>query len=439
MGDEGAAEAVGKSAMRKAQWHILPLILLSYLCAYVDRVNISFAAVQMNVDLSFSATVYGLGGGLFFLGYALFEIPSNMMAVRYGSRRWLARIMVTWGLLSAGMMFVQTPMQFYVMRFLLGVAEAGFYPGVIYYFASWFPSHYRGRAVSRFYIASPLASVVMGGISGWLLGLDGLSGLEGWQWLFLVQGLPSVLVGVMVLWLLPDRPATVRWLTPDEKSWIERALAREAALIGEPRSHNPLACMRNPQVLLLSAMGILYIGATSTLVLSAPLVLLALTGLSTGQVGFLITLGGILGTFVILIAGAYADVRGDRFQNAFWFCMAMACSLFVIALAPSRTIVILAYLLFAASCFTIAVLISSGWADVLHVRDLAVGSAGINTICQLGAFATPFAWGAMRDATGSFTTGLFTLAVMTFAAGAITLVIRANLRARRSAADPLPA
>ena len=159
-------DSVARSAMRKAFWRILPLIALAYLFAYMDRVNVAFAATQMNEDLMFSATIYGLGGGLFFLGYALFEIPSNLMLVRFGARQWIARIMITWGLLSAGMMFVNSPLQFYILRFLLGVAEAGFYPGVIYYFSGWFPVCHRGRAVSRFYVASPLASVVMGGISG---------------------------------------------------------------------------------------------------------------------------------------------------------------------------------------------------------------------------------------------------------------------------------
>jgi MFS transporter, ACS family, tartrate transporter len=210
-------QAIGKSAMNKAFWRVLPLVLVAYLFAYMDRVNVSFAAASMNEDLAFSATIYGLGGGLFFLGYALFEIPSNLMLVRFGARKWIARIMITWGLLSAAMMFVQTPVQFYVLRFLLGVAEAGFYPGVIFYFAGWFPPCHRGRAVSRFYIAAPLASVAMGGMSGWLLGLDGNAGLHGWQWLFLVQGLPTVLVGLAVLRFLPDAPETAAWLTQSEK------------------------------------------------------------------------------------------------------------------------------------------------------------------------------------------------------------------------------
>ena len=420
--------------MRKALWHILPLILLAYLCAYMDRVNVSFAAVQMNVDLSFSATIYGLGGGLFFLGYSLFEVPSNMMAVRYGSRKWLARIMVTWGLLSAGMIFIRTPMAFYVMRFLLGAAEAGFFPGVIYYFAWWFPTSHRGRAVSRFYVAAPLASLVMGGISGSLLGLNGLAGLRGWQWLFLVQGLPSVVVGLIILRFLPDKPASVSWLTSDEKEWIDSTLAREAALIGEPQSHNVFASLVNPKVLLLAATGILLIGVTTTVVLSAPLMLIAFTRLDAQHAGYIVGIGGILGALVMLLAGDYADRHGDRFLNAFWLTVVMAAALLILAIAPSPVAVIIAYLAFAGTSFTIAMLIASGWGEVLHLRELAVGSAAINSICGIGSFLMPFGWGATRDATGGFAVGLVALTVFTIGSAALTLRIRAVVRGRPSAA-----
>jgi MFS transporter, ACS family, tartrate transporter len=205
--------------MTKAMWRIVPLILLAYVVAYIDRVNVSFASLQMNDDLKFSATIYGLGGGLFFLGYALFEVPSSLMLARFRAPQWIARIMITWGLLATAMMFVRTPLHFYVMRFLLGVAEAGFFPSVIYYFGGWFPMACRGRAVSRIYVASSLASVVMGAISGRLLGLDGLAGLRGWQWLFLVQGLPAVVLGLILLRFLPDAPATAPWLADREKEW----------------------------------------------------------------------------------------------------------------------------------------------------------------------------------------------------------------------------
>ena len=212
-----ADDAIGRSAMAKAMWRILPLILLAYMVAYIDRVNVSFASLQMNDDLKFSATIYGLGGGLFFLAYALFEVPSSLMLARVSAPQWIARIMVTWGLLAAGMMFVRTPLQFYVMRFVLGVAEAGFFPSVIYYFAGWFPMVCRGRAVSRIYVASSLASIVMGAISSSLLRLDGTAGLRGWQWLFLVQGLPAAMLGLILLRFLPREPATASWLADREK------------------------------------------------------------------------------------------------------------------------------------------------------------------------------------------------------------------------------
>ena len=422
--------AVSRSAMSKIFWRILPLIALAYLFAYMDRVNVSFAAAQMNDDLKFSATIYGLGGGLFFLGYALFEIPSNLMLVRFGARQWIARIMITWGLLSAGMMFVQTPMQFYVLRFLLGVAEAGFYPGVIYYFSSWFPPCHRGRAVSRFFVASPLSSVVMGGISGWLLGLDGRADLQGWQWLFLVQGLPAVLVGLLVLRFLPDPPGTVHWLTASEKAWIEDELAREQARIGAPARHNVLAAFANPRVLLLGVIGFLLIGAITTFILSAPMVLAGATGLAPKPVGYLVSLGGAVGAIIMLLAGNYADRHGDRFLNSFWFTVVLAGSFLVLSLPSVPVAAIIAYLAFAASCFAIPMLTSSGWAEVLHVRELAVGAAAINTMSQIGAFVTPYAWGIAKDATGGFQAGLLGLLVMTLMLGALTLLLRHKVRGR---------
>ncbi len=379
----------------------------------MDRVNVSFAATQMNDDLKFSANIYGLGGGVFFLGYALFEIPSNLMLVRFGARQWIARIMITWRLLSAGMMFIQTPLQFYVVRVLLGVAEAGFYPGVIYYFSGWFPQSYRGRAVSRFHVASPLASVVMGGISGGLLGLDGVGNLQGWQWLFLVQGLPAVLAGLLVLRFLPDAPSRVTWLTEPEKKWIQDALAHEQARLRQPAGHHVLAAFGNPRVLLLGVIRFLLIGALTTFILSAPMLLADATGLDAQRVGFLVSLGGIMGAIAMLFVGGYADRRGNRFRNAFWWTLAQAGAFLVISLSPAPAVVIVAYLAFATTCFTVAMLTSSGWADVIHVRELAVGAAAINTLSQIGAFVSPIAWGAAKDATGSFHAGMIALVIMT--------------------------
>ena len=436
--NHGHVSAIGLSAMGKAFRRILPLILIAYLFAYLDRVNVSFAATQMNEDLRFSATIYGLGGGLFFLGYALFEIPSNLMLVRFGARRWIARIMITWGLLSAAMMFVATPMQFYLLRFLLGVAEAGFYPGVIFYFSSWFPPCHRSRAVSRFFIASPLASVAMGGMSGWLLALDGTGGLHGWQWLFLVQGLPTVLFGLLVLRALPDAPATVAWLTPDEKAWIDTQLAREQARIGAPVAHNVLGAFRNPRVLLLGAIGFLLIGVVTTIVLNAPLILQDATTLGPTAIGYLVAFGGLSGAAAILVLGNRADRNGDRWGAAFWCGILLAGAMLVMGLSPTPSLVCAAYLTFATVSFAIPMLTSSGWADALHVRELAVGAAAINTLSQIGAFLAPYGWGAAKDATGDFQLALIALSVVALLMSALILLVRRQLHGRAAPTDAVP-
>jgi ACS family tartrate transporter-like MFS transporter len=371
---------------------------------------------------------------LFFLGYSLFEVPSNLLCVRYGPRKWLARIMVTWGMLSAAMMFTSTPLQFYTLRFLLGVAEAGFYPGVIYYLSHWFPPCHRGRAVSRFYVAGPVTSIVLGAVSGTLLDLDGQAGLQGWQWLFIAQGLPSVLVGVALLRFLPDRPIEVTWLTPQEKAWIATELEREQARLGVGVRHGTLAALRNPRVFQLGVLGILLIGAITGLVLSAPLVLTSATGLSTNEVGWIVSLGGILGAIVILAAGNHADSREARFPHAFAYSLLFALALLVLALSTSAVVTVAAYLVFAAVCFTIPMLTSSGWADVLSARELAVGGAGINTLSQIGAFVTPFAWGALKDATGDYRAGLFLLFMMAAALSALLYWLCGQLRRIRTVA-----
>ena len=415
-------DAIGRSAMSKAMWRIVPLILLGYMVSYMDRVNVSFASLQMNDDLKFSATVYGLGAGLFFLGYALFEVPSSLMLARFSAPQWIARIMITWGLLAAGMMFVQTPLHFYVMRFLLGVAEAGFFPSVIYYFAGWFPMAFRGRAVSRIYVASSLAAVVMGAISSRLLGLDGMAGLRGWQWLFLVQGLPGVLLGVILLRFLPDAPATAPWLADREKEWIRRELARDAALIGAPVRHNLLAAFANPKVLLLGSLGFLANGAGGGLLLSAPAVLIAGAGLDTTQVGSLVSLGGALGVVCIFIAGWNSDRHGDRLRDAFVLTVVIAAALLLLGVARrrlwrSRGICCSPRPSSRRACC------SSPRADLLPVRQLAVGTAAINTLWQIGAFLSPYAWGVTKDATGSFRAALI---------GASVVVVVEALATRRS-------
>ncbi len=372
----------------------------------MDRINVSFAALRMNQDLGFSATVYGLGAGLFFLAYALFEVPSNIFLTRFGARRWLARIMITWGLIAAGTMFVTSARQFYVMRFLLGTAEAGFFPGVVYYVAHWFPRAHRGRAISRFYLCGPLSVVVMGSLSGWLLGLDGTAGFHGWQWLFLVQGLPATLIGLLILFRLPSAPAEVGWLKPDERAWLERELAADAARLGEPAEHGMFAALSHPLVMQLGLIGFLTIGAIVAFTLSAPLLLEHATSLHATGIGWLAAIGGVLGAIGMLFSGAFSDRRGERFTTLLVSTALMGLAFLTLAIATTPSIVMAAYLLFGATWGAVTLSQVMIWPDVLHIRLLAVGCAAINTMSQIGAFVMPYGWGASRDATGSFHAGL---------------------------------
>lgn len=408
-----------RSALAKASWRLLPLIAIGYCISYVDRVNISFAALQMNQQLHFTATVYGLGGGLFFLTYALLEVPSNMLLARVGARRWIARIMVTWGLLAAGMMFVRTPMQFYVMRLLLGAAEAGFFPGVIYYLTQWFPAAHRGRAVSRFYIAFPLSSVIMGALAGALLNLQGHLGLAGWQWLFLIEGLPAVVMSVAILVLLPDRPEDAKWLSDGEKAAIVNQLALETAARPPLGSHNPLTVLRDPTVIQFAAVCFLFLGTNYAFNLSAPTIIIGVTHWSPAGVGYLTAVGGLFGAAAMLFNGWRSDRTGERYFHLMVPLLLIALAIGVMSLTRQPLAFVCAYLLFAAASAAGATALWLAPGELLHPASAAVSIAAINSIGQLGSFISPYLWGIARDRTGSFQLGLMVLPFAYLIAAAI--------------------
>ena len=393
----------------------------------MDRINVSFAALQMNEELRFSATIYGMGAGAFYLAYALFEVPSNMLLTRFGARRWLARIMVTWGLIAAAMMFVRTPMQFYVLRFMLGVAEAGFFPGVVYYLAHWFPRAQRGRAISRFYFFGPLASTIMGAASPPLLNLHGLLGLSGWQWLFLVEGFPAAIVGIAIFLLLPDSPSTVRWLGSKQRDWIERELANDAARLPPTASANLAAALAHPATRRFGVLGLLTIGAMVTYALSGPLILKQ-AGFSSGAIGTLVAIGGVLGAGGMIATGYISDRRGERFTTMWISTTLMGLSFALTAMATSSTTFAVAYLLYGLSWGSVTLSQVSAWPDVLHGRVLALGCAAINTLSQLGAFGMPIIWGRLADATGSFHAGALALTIATGAALLITAELASHVK-----------
>ena len=335
-------DAIGRSAQRKAAVRLLPVIAIGYGLAYIDRINISFASLRMNVDLHFSATVYGLGAGLFFIGYALCEVPSNLMMLHFGARRWLARIMLTWGLLATAMMLVRTPLEFYALRFLLGVAEAGFFPGVVYYLTLWFPARMRARAVSRFYVSLPLASVLMGSVAGWLMGLNGRLGLSGWQWLFLAEGIPPILFSIVILRVLPDGPADAGWLSREEKEWIARQLEADAVQADLGHEAGVLRALLSPKVWTIGLFFFCIIACSYAYGFSAPAIFQAVTGWGVSKVGLLVAATGVAGAAAMILGGANSDRTGDRALHCIVPCCVMAMGYLIASFAHPAWLVVVA-------------------------------------------------------------------------------------------------
>ncbi len=422
------ARGTGRGVLAKVSWRILPLLGLGYGVAYMDRVNISFAATRMNADLHFSATVYGLGGGLFFLAYALFEVPSNLLLVRFGARRWLARIMFSWGLLAVGMMFVRTPLEFYTVRFLLGAAEAGFFPGVIYYLMRWFPAEQRGRAISRFYVAYPLSSVVMGAVAGALLGLHGRLGLAGWQWLFLVEGLPALVMSVVFLTRLPETPASAAWLSSEEKAWLARRLASGQSTDPEPPGNGLREALADPMVLAMGLVNLLYLGSGYAFALSAPGLLDGATHLGATRVGYLVAVGGLLGALAMMGVAWSSDRTGERYFHLALPLALGAAGYAIMSLWRTPLAMIGAYLLTAIAQAGSAAVFWLIPSDSLRNRSAAVGVAAINGIGMIGSFSAPFIWGVLKDRTGDFDAGLRCLPILLLLAAAIVLALRFRRR-----------
>jgi ACS family tartrate transporter-like MFS transporter len=421
-----ASARVGKRALRKASWRMIPLLGVGYGIAYMDRINISFASLQMNRDLHFSAAVYGFGAGLFFLSYAACEVPSNLLLCRFGARRWLARIMLTWGLLAMAMMLVRTPVQFYVMRFLLGVAEAGFFPGVIFYLSEWFPAQVRARVISRFYIALPLSSTVMGAVAGPLLHLQGRLGLAGWQWLFLLEGLPSVLFSVVLCRLLTDKPKDAEWLSVEERAWLMREMASEHAEGGHGEDIG--SALRDARVWQIGGIMLCMLTTAYAYQLSSPAILERATGLGVTAVGWLVSGAGLLGAVAMLGNAAHSDRTGERRWH-----VVVPFLLMVVAFAVSGLLrtpwVVVAGLTVGYVCnvgLQTPLLALPG--TFLKGRSMAAGIAAMNTVGMMGGFIGPWAMGLVKDHTGEYRMGLAALAVPSLVAAGLAW----GLRVRRS-------
>jgi MFS transporter, ACS family, tartrate transporter len=419
-------EALGRAALRKASWRLIPLIALGYGIAYMDRVNISFASLQMNRDLHFSASIYGFGAGLFFVSYAACEVPSNLLLCRVGARRWFARIMFTWGLLAMGMMFVRTPLQFYFMRFLLGMAEAGFFPGVVFYLALWFPAHMRARAISRFYISLPIGAVLMGLIAGSLLGLQGKAGLAGWQWLFLIEGLPAVVLSVVFLLYLPTGPAEAKWLTEDERQWILHHVSKEGSV--DAHGVNIFRALSDRRVWQVSLIFLSMLTCSYSYSLSAPAILQALTALSNRNVGFLVAAMSLLGAPCMLLNAMHSDRTRERYFHVAIPFLIMAACYAVGGLTTVSFLAVPALALAALSYYSLQGPLLALATSFLQGKSAAAGIATMNTIGILGGFIGPYWMGLAKDHTGTYQPGLLALIVPSLIGATTVFMMRSKWR-----------
>lgn len=399
--------ALAAAALRRASVHLLPFLFVLYVFNYLDRANVGIAALQMNRDLGFSAGAYGLGAGIFFIGYAIFEVPSNLILARVGARRWIARIMVSWGLIAAAMMFVTTPLQFYVLRFLLGVAEAGFFPGIVYYLSEWFPTPQRARVLSRFMIAIPLSSAIGNPLGALLLRLDGRGHLAGWQWLFLLEGLPSILLGLAVWHYLPDRPESARWLTPEERAWlVDRRDREERAPKSGMTDISALRALRHPGIWMSALLYFLILTTNYSYTFWAPTLIRDALGATAMAVGIMTGAIACVAVGVMLAVGALSDRSGERFGYAAACALVSALGCLGAALLPSplgRVIALAAVFIGVAGFFAPFWCIPTA---IVKGTAAAAGIALVNSIGNLGGFAGSYVVGLLQDATGS-TRGAF--------------------------------
>ena len=396
------------ATMRRVTLTLIPFLMVCYMVAFLDRVNVGFAALQMNHAIGLSPAVFGLGSGIFFIAYFIFEVPSNLLMQRVGARRWIARIMVSWGIVSAATAFITGPVSFYVARFVLGAAEAGFFPGVLLYITLWFPSVYRARVVALFYIAVPISSFVGSPLSGLLLRLDGWLGLQGWQLLFLIEALPAILLGIAAWWALPDRPADAPWLNAAQKNWLEHQLGAEALGTRHVPDMSLSRVMTNPRVLTLA---LVYAGSSAVsnaLPLWQPQIIRSF-GLGTTAVSLLNSVPFGFVVVAMLFWARASDRTGERIWSITLPLMISAVTLgltvFTNALVPS--IVILTIALIGTFAFKAPFWALAG--EWLSSKSSAAGLAQINALGNLGGFAGTYVIGIVQGATGSFPLALLPL------------------------------
>jgi ACS family tartrate transporter-like MFS transporter len=412
----------------KVSWRLLPLVVVSYLVAYIDRTNVAFAALTMNQDVGLSSFVYGLGAGIFFIGYALFEVPSNIVLERVGARRWIARIMLTWGIISGMMALTVGPASFLTLRFLLGVAEAGFFPGIIFYLTSWFPVAYRARVISTLFIAVPVSNAIASVISGAILEMEGILGLHGWQWLFILEAMPAVLLAFVVLKYMTDRPSDAAWLRPEERAWLDGQLKTERAQVERAGGQLTIRqSLTDGRVLALSAIYLFSVTASYGITFFLPQIIKAL-GHSNVVTGLLTAIPYTVGVIGLILWGHSSDRRKERR----WHLIA-ALALSALGFTWLAWVGTSYWALVAMSVVAVGVYGSrpSFWpmpSMFLTGAAAASGIALINSIGNLGGYVGPFIVGWIKQSTDSFEMALYFLAACAALSAIITYFTTRTLR-----------
>jgi MFS transporter, ACS family, tartrate transporter len=416
------ANDVHARTMRKVSQRIVPFVMLLYFIAFIDRVNIGLAALTMTKDLGFSPAVYGFGAGIFFWGYFLFEVPSNVILDKVGARLWIARVMITWGLVSGAMAFVQGQTSFYILRFLLGAAEAGFFPGIILYLSYWFPARQRAAATAAFMAAAPLSTVLGSPLSTALLEMHGLFGLKGWQWLFLVEALPAVLLGFVVLGFMTDRPEQAKWLADDERTWLVTTMEAERVGRAASGSHSIWRGLTDPRVLALS---LVYFGTSAglyTLGVWAPQIIKGF-GLSNMEVGFVNAVPPTVAVVAMYLWSWHSDRTNERTWHVVIACLAAAGGLALAGVSSSVVCVVAALVLVNVGVTAAKPPLWSMPTLFLTGPAAASGIATINSIGNLGGFAGPAMIGWIKDQTGSFEGGLYFVSALLLLSAILTLLL----------------
>jgi ACS family tartrate transporter-like MFS transporter len=411
----------------KVARRIVPYIFICYIINYLDRFNVSFAALEMSSDLGFSEMVYGLGASMFFVGYVLFEIPSNLIMLRVGARVWIARIMITWGLASTCMMFVRTPFSFYLLRFLLGVAEAGFFPGMILYLTHWIPAGERARTFALFLTSTSLAGVFGGPISGALFKMEGVYGLKGWQWLFLLEGIPAVLLGFVTLFYLVDRPEQAKWLSPAERNWLNEIMQKEQEDKKLTHGFTLWQALKHPRVWQLCLLYFSVIISFYGVAFWLPQIVKSFSALSNSAVAMLSALPYVSASICMVITANHSDKTRERRWHvavpAFAACFGLGLGVYFL----EHQYPLLAFLCICLTASGIWSTLGPFWSlptAFLSGTAAAGGVALINSVGNVGGFVGPYVIGYVKETTQSFTSGMLVLAATLLIAGFLALTVK---------------